>query len=218
MLDKRLNIGVFGGTFNPIHNGHLRAADEAKRRLHLDIVIFVPSHVPPHKELENDTSADHRLEMTRLAIGDRAGFEVSDLEVRRGGNSYTRDTMRELHQTYPNAKFTFLLGIDAYKDIATWYDVESVLPMADWAVLLRPGYEREELDKPLGRLAELYDVMADGSLWHEESGTRIYYLEIESIDVSSTQIRARLETHEPTDDLVPSAVGDYIRKTGLYES
>lgn len=209
-------IGLFGGTFNPIHMGHLRLAGSVADLLHLDKVLFIPAAMPPHKDLAEGVTGEHRLAMARLAAGCDPRFSVSEIEVRRGGESYTLATLEALRQSSPRAGYTFLIGTDAYREIASWFRVERVLPLADWAVMRRPGTRMSDLGKPLGRLAEVFENEVEGSLRHRDSGTRIFFVDIPRVDISSTRIRRDLRRGRRVHGKVPEEVEAYIAAEGLY--
>src|SRR5512136_1779471 len=134
-----------GGTFNPIHLGHLAAAEEVRDRLRLEKVIFIPSFLPPHKQEEDVPSALQRQEMVRLAIKGNAYFTVSDIEIRRGGKSYTIDTIDALLQSHTGAELFFITGIDSFLEIRTWKDWERLLTRCSFVVLSRQGYRFSDL-------------------------------------------------------------------------
>jgi nicotinate-nucleotide adenylyltransferase len=194
-------LGVLGGTFDPIHFGHLDAAEAAKAGLTLDDVLFVPSHDPPHRAVDPLATAFHRFALVALAIDGHAGYRVSDVELRREGPSYTVTTLRELHQAgWKASQIFFILGADAFAEIATWHQYPAVLDCANFAVISRPG-------------AKLEAVPARPRTEH---GTGIYHVEARTRDVSSTTIRARLAAGQAIDDLVPAAVARHIRVHHLY--
>lgn len=194
-------LGVLGGTFDPIHVGHLDAADAARAAMSLDEIVFIPSHDPPHKPAEPHASAYHRFALVALAIEGRTGYRVSDMELRRLGRSYTVTTLRELHQQgWAPAQIFFIIGTDAFAEIATWHEYPAVLDCASFVVISRPG--STPVTHPTPR--------------HTTTGTGIYHVEARTRDVSSTVIRARLAARQPIDDLVPPGVGGHIAAHQLY--
>ncbi|MBZ0270944.1 nicotinate-nucleotide adenylyltransferase [bacterium] len=213
-MQKRA-IGILGGTFNPVHFGHLHAAARAREALSLDEVIFIPSALPPHKP-SNGASGAHRMAMVRLAIKDEPAFSASDIEIARGGSSYTFDTLTQLAAARPDARFVFLLGTDAWREIGTWYRFPEVLRLADWGVLRRPGGPMEPLAVSLGVAADTFSMDADGALADRSTGAWIRLVEIPPLDVSSTHVRERIRRGAPIGDLVPAAVAAYIETHGLY--
>lgn len=196
-MTEGLRIGVMGGTFDPIHYGHLVAAEEARYQLDLDRVLFVPAGRPWQKE--DVTSATHRLEMTRLATQSNERFEVSTLEIDRRGPTYTVDTLRQLRREQRDASLFFVTGADAILDILTWKDANEALGIATFVAASRPGYD---LDR-LGSLGA--DVRA-----------RIVVIHVPALAISSTDIRDRVTRGAPIRYLVPDAVADYIAFNDLY--
>jgi nicotinate-nucleotide adenylyltransferase len=211
-------IGLFGGTFNPIHQGHLNAATDAVGKLPLSRLIFIPSANPPHKPLEDETPARHRLEMVRLAVAGNSLFEVSDAEIRRGGESYTLLTLGSLRKKMPGTDFVFLLGIDAYLEIGSWYHIEQVLPLAEWVVMTRPGYARPDLLHPLGSLAVHFQKAGNDLIRSEELQTSIRFLRIRDTAVSSSGVRQALKMGNLPAGWIPDSVGTYIARNRLYQA
>ncbi|MBN2581571.1 MAG: nicotinate (nicotinamide) nucleotide adenylyltransferase [Planctomycetes bacterium] len=198
-------IALFGGTFNPIHVGHLAVARAAVDALGLDRLILVPSARPPHKnggDLAGDTD---RLVMCRLAAAEDPRIEVSNMELRRDGPSYTVETLRELRRLCPGATLVFLVGADMLRELHLWYHFEEVVRLARVVTLPRPGID-------LGDLPALRRTLGD------ETADRLLadVLNTPLVDVSATDIRRRVRDGLPIDDLVPPAVAAYIRDHGLY--
>jgi len=193
-----LRIGVFGGTFDPIHLGHLVVAEQARDRLGLERVLFVPARVPPHKTAAV-ANAEHRYRMTCLATGDNPGFGVSDLELGREGPSYTVDTLRRLRAESPgDARHYLLLGADSARDLVQWKEHEALLEDSTVVVLARPGVGPEDFPAPVGRQAT--------------------FLATPLLDISSSEIRRIVRGGGSVRYLVPAPVEDYIRSEGLYRS
>jgi nicotinate-nucleotide adenylyltransferase len=206
-------LGLLGGTFDPIHYGHLDAAEAARAALALDEILFVPAHDPPHKPIDPRATSFHRFALAALAVNDRPACRVSDLELAREGQSYTVDTLRTLHTTgWPASQLFFILGADAFAEIATWKEFPSVLDAAHFVVIARPG---TTLDEAMARTPELRDRACSGSA-HLDQPTRILLIPATTRDVSSTSIRERLAARLPIDDLVPSAVARHILTHHLY--
>ena len=209
-------LGVLGGTFDPIHFGHLDAAEAARASLELDEVLFVPAHDPPHKSAEPRASGFHRFALVALAIQEWPGYRVSDMEVTREGASYTVDTLRALHACgWRPSQLYFILGADAFADIATWREFPAVLDLAQFAVIARPGTTPEEAVARTPALRSRTRFPA-GRGWNDEEGTAIYLVEARTRDVSSTLIRARLAERKAIVDLVPAAVARHIISHHLY--
>jgi nicotinate-nucleotide adenylyltransferase len=213
MTDKRL--GVLGGTFDPIHLGHLDAAEAARRALDLSDVLFIPSHDPPHRPTDPHAPAAHRFAMVSLAINGCPGYRVSDIELTRGGNSYTADTLRTLHsQGWQPWQIFFILGADAFAEIAMWYEFPQVLDSAQFAVIARPG---TTLDEAVARTPELRNrVRPIGPVDSKPPTTGVFLVEAQTRDVSSTAIRAALSDRQTIDHLVPSSVARHIAAHHFY--
>jgi nicotinate-nucleotide adenylyltransferase len=193
-------LGVLGGTFDPIHFGHLDAADAARKALELDEILFLPAHDSPLRAGEPQAAGFHRFAMVALAINGCAAYRVSDVELSRAGRSYTIDTLRELHtHGWGPAQLHFIVGADAFADIARWRDYPAILDEARFVVLARPGTRLED--------AIPRELRDDHRVIPVEAATR---------DVSSTMIRQRLRGAASIDDLVPAAVARHILAHHLY--
>ena len=208
-------LGVLGGTFDPVHFGHLDAADAARTALALHDVLFVPSHDPPHRPVDPHATAFHRFALVTLAVNGIAGCRVSDEELLRDGCSYTSDTLRALHAAgWAPSQIFFILGADAFAEIATWHEFPAVLDAAHFAVIARPGTTIEAaLARTPGLRARVRQPFADpgtGGL------TGIFLVEAATRDVSSTIVRGRLAAGQPVDDLLPPAVARHIAAHHLY--
>jgi nicotinate-nucleotide adenylyltransferase len=195
------DIGILGGTFNPPHMGHVVMAQEALGQLDLDRVVFMPVAVPPHKEAREDPGAAARLELCRLAVAGDDRFEVSTLEIERGGASFTVDTLRELHDVEPEHDLTFIVGGDMAQSLPAWREPEAILALARLAVAEREGVRREDIAR---RLESLH------------RGDRVVFFDMPRIDVSSSSIRRRVADGRPIRYLVPDAVAAAIAEHGLY--
>jgi nicotinate-nucleotide adenylyltransferase len=202
-------IGILGGTFDPIHFGHLDAAEAARTALHLDEIRLIPSHVPPHRSGHPRATAFHRFALVALAIEDRLEYRVSDAELCRPGPSYTADTLRTLHaEGFDASQLFFILGADAFAEIATWREYPRVLDGANFVVIARPG---TTLESAAARTPALQSRMhrADREL-PNDGHTRVLLVESQTRDISSTMIRTRLAARQRIDDLVPAAVARHI--------
>jgi nicotinate-nucleotide adenylyltransferase len=198
-----MNVGILGGTFDPIHLGHLEAAAAAQRALSLERVLLLPSRTPPHRPTEPRASVFHRFAMAALAAAER-GFSVSDLEVRREGPSYTALTLEALHRDgYMPAQLFFITGSDAFADVATWYDYPRILQLANFVVVSRPGAPRPS------------DLIPNPETLIP-AAPRVISVEANTPNVSSTEIRRRAGAGESLDGLVPSSVAGHIRRHHLY--
>jgi nicotinate-nucleotide adenylyltransferase len=209
-------LGILGGTFDPIHCGHLDAGDAACAALSLDAILLIPAHDPPHRPIDPCASVHHRFALVSLAIAGRDAYRVSDMELVRQGPSYTADTLRSLHaKGWRASQLFFILGTDAFAEIAAWYGFPSFLDLAHFVVIARPGTTIETAAARTPQLrarmcgAPQVDSIADGP-------TRIFLVEAQTHDVSSTAIRKRLAAAQPIDDLVPAPVARHILKHHLY--
>jgi nicotinate-nucleotide adenylyltransferase len=197
-------LGLLGGTLDPIHVGHLDAADAARSALALDDVVVIPSHDPPHRPLDPRASAFHRFAMASLAIDGKPGYRVSDIELRREGPSYTAFTLRELHAAgWQPSQLFFIIGADAFAEIATWYDYPAILDACQFAVISRPGIS---LETAVARTPALRGRIGNG----------IHLVEAATAPVSSTDIRARLAAGRSIEGLVPPSVARHIVLHQLY--
>lgn len=187
-----MKIGILGGTFNPIHIGHLILAEEAREKLVLDKVIFVPCYLPPHKDNSDIASAAMRLMMLKLAISGNQYFSVSDIEIKRDGRSYTIDTMKEFKIRYPQDELYFVIGSDLLNYLSDWKDLDEIIKMVKFIVATRPGY-------PLEKIPSYIKTMA-----------------IRAVDVSGFEIRKCIKENKSFRYLVPEAVHKYIIRNKLY--
>jgi len=210
--------GVLGGTFDPIHVGHLAVAAAAARALALDEVLLLPSHTPPHRSVDPSASAFHRFAMVALAAQHDERMLASDLELRRPGLSYTADTLRALHATgRDRLQIFFLTGADAFADIAIWREYPAVLDLAHFVVCARPGRSVASLAARLPALsARMVPLAVEGGPVPDSPTPSVYLLDAPTPDVSSTEVRARARAGRPLAGLLPPEVDAYIRRHGLY--
>jgi nicotinate-nucleotide adenylyltransferase len=213
-----VKIGLFGGTFDPIHWGHLRSAEEVRERFRLDRVIFIPTSIQPLKN-SAATPARDRLAMARLATKDNPAFTVSDVEVKRTGKSFTIDTLREIVRRRPNDSIFFIIGMDAFRDIGRWKDFKRLFTLANFVVTSRPG-SRDRFGAAVlpvaARKSFCYDRARDA--FRHESGTRLYFLKLTDIAISASEIRAKVKAEKSIRYLVPPQVERYIKRRGLYRT
>ena len=207
-------IGVFGGTFDPIHYGHLRSAFEMLQALDLDEVRFVPCGDPPHRGVTY-ASADMRLELVRLAIDGQDAFTVDDCELRRGGPSYTIDTLAELRAEFPERSLGLIVGMDAFLGLPGWHRWEDILATAHIVVAHRPGWKAPDI-------GVLGDVVAERGTHrvedlHAETHGRIHIHAVTQLEIASTEIRDLVAAGRDPRFLMPDAVRDQIINTGLYK-
>jgi nicotinate-nucleotide adenylyltransferase len=194
-----VRLGVFGGTFDPIHLGHLRAAENALEGLELDRVAFVPAGTPPHRA-EPSSSALDRYAMTALATAGHPRFAVSDVELRRDGPSYTVDTVAALRGESPQAEVFVIVGSDTFPEMATWKEHERLLALCTVAVVARPGEGHAAGDRTAG----------------QGPGPRVARVDGPGLDISASAVRGRVRERKSIRYLVPDAVADYIAKRALY--
>ena len=214
MMGGRLRLGVFGGTFDPIHVGHLDAASAARQALSLDDVLFLPSHVPPHRSADPRATMFHRFAMVALAIGDQPSSRASDVELRRTGTSYTFETLAALHAGgWAPSQLFFILGTDAFAEIAQWREFDRVVDGTNIVVVGRTG---TSLESALARTPLRPRVRPLDQAGEPSATTGVYLIEASTRDVSSTLIRAELTAGRSIAGLVPEAVERHIIKHGLY--
>jgi nicotinate-nucleotide adenylyltransferase len=213
-----VRIGLLGGTFNPIHTGHLRAAEEICERFHLNNVIFIPAKLPPHKVSTEVIPAAHRFTMVKLAIQGNPHFSASDLELKRRGRSYTIQTVSYFRARYGgDTNLFFILGEDAFREIKIWKDYKTIFSLCDFIVMERPG-------QPLKLSKEIIPVDIKRDFCYESgsrilvhrSNHRVYFAGITLFDISSSKIRERIKRGESVRYLLPDRVEEYIEKNRLY--
>ncbi|QHT56235.1 nicotinate-nucleotide adenylyltransferase [Cellulomonas sp. H30R-01] len=195
MTQRRPRLGVMGGTFDPVHHGHLVAASEVADRFDLDEVVFVPTGQPTFKQEQDVTVAEHRYLMTVIATASNPRFTVSRVDIERPGLTYTVDTLRDLKTLRPDADLFFITGADAIEQILTWKDAEELFAMAHFVAVTRPGHT----------------LSVDGL-----PADRVSIQEIPALAISSTDVRARARAGQPVWYLVPDGVVQYIAKHRLY--
>ncbi len=195
------HIGILGGTFNPPHNGHIHAARQAQLALHLDGILLIPDNIPPHKQLpEHSADSQQRLEMTRLAAAELPNAEVSDMELNRGGRSYTVDTLTELTQAHPDVRYHFIMGTDMLLSFDRWYRPEEICRLASLAVVARDDADVQAIEQA-----------AEG--FRERWGAHIDVVRCPALPMSSTQLRADGAAGRT---MVPASVAHYIEEHQLY--
>ncbi len=210
-------IGIFGGTFNPPHFGHLRAALEVYNGFDLDRVLFVPSFLPPHKKAKNIAAPKRRFQMTQLAIKGFCGFKASDLEITREEVSYSYDTVTAVKKIHKDAKIFFILGTDAFSELNTWKGYEEFIFLCDFVVMTRPAAERKDLERILpGDICKRFSFDKKRDLYESDAHTRIYFFEITQLDISATNIRTLCKENKSIKYLLPGSVEKYILQNGLY--
>ena len=226
---QAMRIGIMGGTFDPIHLGHLRAAEEISLAFGLDRIIFVPAARPPHKEEGRVASALHRYEMVSLATVFTPSFTVSPIELKRPGKSYSIETVREFTHIYgPETRLYFITGVDAFLEMGTWKEARELLRLARVIVTARPGWRLDEVERSL--TSEHRRVLGDPQLKYLRVGEidaerlereyqpgLVLLVEVVSLDISSSEIRRLVEQGRSVRFLVPDTVAAYIEKNRLYQ-
>jgi nicotinate-nucleotide adenylyltransferase len=196
-------IGVLGGTFDPVHNGHLHIANALRAALDLECVVWVPAGRPPHKAGQIVSSDRDRLAMLDLALAGSATDEISTIDIDRSGPSYTADTLGILAEQFPSARLLFLMGEDSLRDLPTWHHPERILRVAELAVAGRPGVETD---------LESLELRVPGVR------KRVHVVPTEEVSISSSQIRRRVRENQSIRGLVPDTVEEYIHDHGLYKT
>ena len=215
-----LRIGLFGGTFDPVHMAHLCVAEEVYRTFSLSWLEFLPSRTPPHKTTRRITDIFHRLEMLQRALSGTPHFRISVEEARREGPSYLVDTLQSYRAKYPPDGFLlfFVMGMDSYREISTWHEYPRLFALSEFVVISRPGYPRPRLEDAVSPdVACLFTLCPDtpNCLVHE-SGHRVWFCEDLSLELSSAQVRELLHQGKQPRELVPEPVLAYIRENNLY--
>jgi nicotinate-nucleotide adenylyltransferase len=193
-----MTIGILGGTFNPPHIGHLIVAEHVRQELSLDSIVFVPAAIPPHKGSDNITAPQHRMEMVRRAVQGNPYFVVSEMEIARGGVSFTVDSLRQLKRERPGDQFFLLIGMDNLQEFHSWKSPETILELATVVVMTRPGFVEN-------------DVPADIK-------GRVRICPVPEIGIASRDIRTRVRAGKSIRYLLPDSVHDYIQQNRLYRS
>lgn len=215
-MRSAMHIALLGGTFNPIHYGHLRIAEEVAESRHVDKVVFMPTFITPHKLKESLTPPEDRLEMARLAIAGNQRFELSDIEIRRGGRSFTIDTVREF-KLLGVGKVSLVVGADSFNEITTWYEYWALFEEASFIVVPRPCHEPRRPEEVLPvELAGKFWYDSEGAAYVNSAGNSIRYLDTILMDISSSEIRERLSKGRSARYLTPDAVIEYAVRKGLY--
>ncbi len=204
-MSNKLRYAIMGGTFDPIHFGHLAAAEAVKEELHCDKIIFIPSGNPPHKKKRELSDTIHRYTMTVMAVNSNPNFEVSNIEISRNGYTYTLDTVKQLLDYYSdNVELLFITGADAILEVETWYKVEELLKLCSFVAVTRPGYDKSKLEQKLEYLESKYN-------------SSLYSIDVPGLNISSTDIRKRVKEGRSIKYLVPESIEQYIYKNKLYK-
>ncbi len=213
-----LRLGILGGTFDPIHLGHLRTAEEIREKLALKKVYLIPSAWPPHKTSAPISHFEHRMAMTRLGAAGSPALEAMDLESKRSGLSYSIETLRELHQSLHSPDIFFILGTDAFLEIKTWKEYERLFHYAHFVIIIRPGFRSHGLDALFSELGARSACEGNHDLYLMSSGKKVMVMRTTLMDISSTGIRNRVMEGRSIRFLVPHRVREYIERQKLYQN
>ena len=213
-----VRVGLFGGTFNPVHWGHLRSAEEIRELFNLERVIFIPTNISPHKESQALVTPHHRLTMLNLAVADNPFFVTSDIELKRAGKSYSIETVNYFKQTAQEEFIPFfIVGVDAFLEISTWKKYQELFSLCNFIVMTRPRYEIKEVQQLIPhQVKKEFSYSPDEKRFMHSSQFAIYLAEITAIDISSQAIRTRVKNSRSVTYLLPQAVEHYIEEHALY--
>lgn len=212
-----MQIGLFGGTFDPIHYGHLRSIEEIRERFALKRVWFIPTSVPPHKQEKEILPFVHRFEMVLRALKDNDVMVASDIEAKKSGTSYSIETIRHFRECSSTSSLFFILGIDAFSEITTWKDYQEAISICNFIITTRPGFNEEEFIKflPLEISGQFcYNSVKKG--YKHPSGTHLFFENITGLFISASEIRKLVKEGKSIKYLLPGEVEEYIREKGLY--
>lgn len=214
---EKERIGILGGTFDPVHRGHLAVARKVRARYQLDTVLFIPAPSPPHKD-RSLTSFAHRMAMLEAALAEEPGMTVSALEAERRAPSFTVETLEELHRRLGGRHFFLIIGADMFVEIELWYRFADIFLLADLIVAARPGCSFQSVAGQVQALPGTFTYDPGRQMWCREDGFQIFYVPDIDVPISSTEIRQRLARGAPVDDRIPPPVLEYIRQHRLYGS
>jgi len=196
-------VGILGGSFDPVHNGHIGLATQVREKFHLDHILFMPTYISPHKQDRGPVSPHHRLAMLRLAVAPHPFFLISEMELNRKEVSFTVDTLSNLTEKQPDTEFFLIMGKDTFAGIKTWKAVHRLFGMSHVIVATRPGYTLEG------------DIMV---FRHREKATKLNFFDLIPMDVSSSDIRERINSHRDIKNMLPPEVENYIIDNQLYST
>lgn len=215
-MDKK-RIGILGGTFNPIHKGHLKAAEKVNKEFFLDKILFIPSYIPPHKKSSHTAPPRDRFNMVKLALEEYPNFIPSRIEIDAEEKSYSIITLNKIKKSNPEARIFFILGIDAFLEIDTWKDTKDLLDNYSFIVISRPGFNLKDAKNILGgeyrnKMTEIRThIKREDIKYHD-----FFLLHIDSLDISSSGIRKRIKKGKSVHEMVPRNVEKYIKENKLY--
>lgn len=211
--------GIFGGSFNPPHMGHIQAMTEVQKKFGLDVIHVIPSLKNPLKISLEGPTPEQRLKMTAVAVESFGGqFIADDREIRRGGTSYTIDTLKEMTKEFPNDNLFLILGADLFEQLEQWKDFEKIFDLANLIVVSRPGYDLPHEQSDLPSWLQKYVADFDFNFAELNSGKSIQFITIKPVDISSTQLRKILRTNRPADQYLPLSTETYIKENKIYLS
>lgn len=211
-------IGIFGGTFNPIHLGHLRTALEVLERFKMKQILFVPSSIPPHKNKHEMASAIHRLKMVNLAVTGNHNFGVSETEIHRRGKSYSIDTIKVLKKEYPENKLAFIMGLDAFLEINTWHKYKELFNECDFIVHSRAGVTKVGWQQSIpAEIKANFKKKGTTKEFVHTSGNKLLFTEVTSLGISASYIREMVREGRSIRYLTPRRVMEYIHENNLYK-
>jgi nicotinate-nucleotide adenylyltransferase len=215
-----VRVGLLGGTFNPVHWGHLRAAEEIREMFNLKQVIFIPTNISPHKESKEIVTADHRLKMLDLAIEDNPYFFTSDVELKRSGKSYSIETISHFKQKFgEELTLFFILGIDAFLEITSWKNYQALFSICNFIVMSRPRYEIKEFYQVIpAQVKKDFHYHPNEKRFIHSSQVSIYFTEITPIDISSNSIRTLIKDGRSIKYLLPEEVENYVKEHKFYRA
>lgn len=212
-------VGLFGGTFDPVHMGHLRAGEEIREMLGLSGIYFIPSAIPPHKESSDITPSHHRLKMLDLALGSNPFFKICNYEIEKRTTSYTIETLKHLTGLHADYEYYFIVGHELFMEIETWKDYRELFKLSNFAVITRPGFSNGTKPKlPVALSADFsYDKHTDKvTFYRNKISNIIAFTQIRGLEISSTEIRRLIKGKKSIRYLVPEQVGEYIASNMLY--
>ncbi len=210
-------IGILGGTFNPVHNGHLKAAETVIEIFFLDRIMFIPSFIPPHKKNSRTLSPEHRFNMVRLALSGHSDFVPSRIEIDAREKSYSIITLNKIKKLNPGSRIFFILGIDAFLEIDTWKDYTDLIECCSFIVISRPGFNLEDAKKiTRGKYAKRMIDIESPINKEDMEDYDFFLLHMESLAIASSDIRKRIKNGESIQGMVPDRVEKYIKENRLY--
>ena len=223
--ENKKRVGILGGSFDPVHNGHISLATQVWKRFHLDHILFIPAYISPHKHDRRPASSSHRLAMLRLATASQPYFLISETELMRKEISFTIDTLTELHSEHPGTDFYLIMGVDAFEGIRTWKAVYQLFESCHIIVAARPGYTMKRIEETLKNIfpdecVPYLPATRDGNVLEfcrPEKKTTLNFFDLPPINISSSQIRERVKAHQEIKNMLPLEVENYIMKNQLYE-